>query len=251
MIYARALGARCSRVTSWAAWAREERGREGYSEERIQEGLAPSPLSVPQVGREGRGCAIVKSVFKKGSFPAAPQVHASREPLLGPHGWRGRRHLAGGLAHARRAERAAARAAGGARAPHGRGRRPRRLPPLLALEPLRLYALARDRRARVGLLSTRRRGVGLAGGALAFTRYSFTWGLVCRNQPSFQSPGPPALPILVQYYCTINGQYTTPLPTSRVYALHHTILVITISCKGQVVLELLRLLARVTVRVKG
>jgi len=50
------------------------------------------------------------------------------------------------------------------------------------------------------------------------------------------SPPPrlPALPTLVQYDCTIIGQYKTPLPTSRLYAVHHTILVITISCKGQV-----------------
>ena len=46
-------------------------------------------------------------------------------------------------------------------------------------------------------------------------------------------PRPRALPTLVQYYCTIIGQYTTPLPTSRVYAIHHTILVISISCKGE------------------
>jgi len=31
----------------------------------------------------------------------------------------------------------------------------------------------------------------------------------------------------------ITGQYTTPLLTSRLYAIHHTILVITISRKGQ------------------
>ena len=68
---------------------------------------------------------------------------------------------------------------------------------------------------------------------LAFTRYSFTSRLLCTNQASFHSPRPPALPTLLQYYCTILGQYTTPLPTSRLYAIHHTIFVITISCKGQ------------------
>jgi len=57
--------------------------------------------------------------------------------------------------------------------------------------------------------------------------------LLCTNQPSFHSPRPPALPTLLQYYCMIIGQYKTPLPTSRVYAIHHTILVITISCKCQ------------------
>jgi len=54
------------------------------------------------------------------------------------------------------------------------------------------------------------------------------------HDPTILSPPPPpALPTLVQYYCTIIGQYTTPPPTSRLYAIHHTILVITISCKGQ------------------
>ena len=40
-------------------------------------------------------------------------------------------------------------------------------------------------------------------------------------------------PTLVQYYCTIIGQYTTPPPNSRLYAIHHAILVIKITCKGQ------------------
>ena len=68
---------------------------------------------------------------------------------------------------------------------------------------------------------------------LAFTRYSFTSMLSCTNKPSFHCPRPPALPNLLQYDCTIIGQYKTPLPTSRVYGIRHTILVITISCKGQ------------------
>jgi len=58
------------------------------------------------------------------------------------------------------------------------------------------------------------------------------------NQPSVHSPRPPALPTLVQYYCTIIGQYMTPPPNSRLYAMHHTILVITISCKGQIIVPL-------------
>jgi len=68
---------------------------------------------------------------------------------------------------------------------------------------------------------------------LSFTRYCFIPRLLCMNQPSFQSPLPPALPALVQYYCTIIGQYTTPPPDSRLYAVHHTILLITTSCKFQ------------------
>jgi len=69
---------------------------------------------------------------------------------------------------------------------------------------------------------------------LAFTRYCFTSGLLCTNQPSFHSPRSPALPTWVQYHCATIRQYTTPPPTSRVYAIQHTILVITISCKGQI-----------------
>ena len=62
---------------------------------------------------------------------------------------------------------------------------------------------------------------------------SFTSRLLCTNQASVRSSRPPALPTLVQYYCTIIGQDTTPLPTSRLYAIHHTILVMAISCNGQ------------------
>jgi len=47
------------------------------------------------------------------------------------------------------------------------------------------------------------------------------------------SPPPPALPTLLQYYCPIIEQYTTPPPNSCLYAIHHTLLAITISCKGQ------------------
>jgi len=68
---------------------------------------------------------------------------------------------------------------------------------------------------------------------LAFTRDSFTSRLLCTNRLSYHSPRPPALPTLVQYYCTTIGQYTTPLPTSRLYTIHHTRLVMTISCEGQ------------------
>ena len=68
---------------------------------------------------------------------------------------------------------------------------------------------------------------------LAFTKYSFTSRLLCTNQPSFYAPRPPALPTLKHHYCTMIGQYKTPLPTSRLYALPHTILAITISCKRQ------------------
>jgi len=68
---------------------------------------------------------------------------------------------------------------------------------------------------------------------IAFTRYSFTSRLLFTNHPSFHPPRQTSLPTLVQYHCTIIGQYTTPFPNLRLYTIHHTILVITISCKGQ------------------
>jgi len=72
-----------------------------------------------------------------------------------------------------------------------------------------------------------------AAAPLAFTRYCFTSSRSCTNQSSFHSSGPPALPTLLQYYCTAIGQYTTPHPTPLVYAIHHTILAMAISCKCQ------------------
>ena len=57
---------------------------------------------------------------------------------------------------------------------------------------------------------------------LTLTRYSFTSRLLCTNQPSFHPPVHLALPTLVQYDCTIIGQYTTPPPNSRVYAICYT-----------------------------
>ena len=93
------------------------------------------------------------------------------------------------------------------------------------------------RRNTYSTCRVRRHGLasdGASGWRLAFTRYSCSSRLLCKTQPSVHSPRLPALPTLVQYYCNIIGQYTPLLPTSRVYALHHTILVITISCKGQV-----------------
>ena len=41
-----------------------------------------------------------------------------------------------------------------------------------------------------------------------------------------------SLPTVVQYSCTIIGQYETLLPIFRLYALHHTILVIKIPCNN-------------------
>jgi len=53
-----------------------------------------------------------------------------------------------------------------------------------------------------------------------------------RVNHSFLAPSP-ALPALLQCYCTSIAQYTTPPPTPHVYAMHNTILAMAISCKGQ------------------
>jgi len=47
------------------------------------------------------------------------------------------------------------------------------------------------------------------------------------------SPRALALPALLQYYCVTFAQDMTPPPTLPLYAIHHTILVMTISCKGE------------------
>ena len=43
---------------------------------------------------------------------------------------------------------------------------------------------------------------------LAFKTYSFTFRLLCTNQPTSPPPCPPALPTLVQYYCTLIAYWT-------------------------------------------
>ena len=68
---------------------------------------------------------------------------------------------------------------------------------------------------------------------LACTRYSFTSRILCTNQSSLHSPRPPALPTLLQYDCMTVAQYTTLPATSLLYAIHHTILVMTLACKRQ------------------
>jgi len=71
------------------------------------------------------------------------------------------------------------------------------------------------------------------GPDLDFTRYCFTSKLYCGSQSSIYPPPHThkAYPIviLLHNYC---ATYAPPL-TPSVYAIHHTILVIAISCKGQ------------------
>jgi len=68
---------------------------------------------------------------------------------------------------------------------------------------------------------------------LAITRYCFTLRLIGTNQSSCISPLPTriahTIALLLHNYC---ARYD-PHPTSRVYAIHHTISVMAISCKGQ------------------
>jgi len=56
---------------------------------------------------------------------------------------------------------------------------------------------------------------------LAFTIYSFTPRLLCTHQPSFPSPRRPALPALMQYYCTTID--STRLPFRPPVCMLHTI----------------------------
>jgi len=70
---------------------------------------------------------------------------------------------------------------------------------------------------------------------LAFTRYLLTFNAFV-NEPTIISLSPPArkahtVAIVLRDYC---ARYTPP-PTLRVYAIHHTILVIAISCEGQTI----------------
>ena len=70
-------------------------------------------------------------------------------------------------------------------------------------------------------------------GSLVFTRYSFTSRLLCDESNILMFPPPTCIgqtvELLLHDYWAVYG----PLPTSLLYATHHTILVITISCKGQ------------------
>jgi len=74
--------------------------------------------------------------------------------------------------------------------------------------------------------------ISALGWALAFTRYCFTLRLTCTNQSSFYSPPHPHCP----HYCTTSTRLlrnTRPPFDPLVYAIHHTMLVMAISCKGQ------------------
>ena len=84
---------------------------------------------------------------------------------------------------------------------------------------------------------------------LTFTRYCCTSRLLCTNQASSNCPLPPALPALLEYDCTSIAQYTTPPnPPFVCHTVHHTILAMASSCKGQLVYTG-RLSCRIIVRV--
>jgi len=74
---------------------------------------------------------------------------------------------------------------------------------------------------------------------LAFTRNPSTSSHLCTNQSSFHSSRPPALPTMLQYDCTTIGLGNIRPPPDlpcTVYGIHHTILAITLSCKGQLLI---------------
>jgi len=70
--------------------------------------------------------------------------------------------------------------------------------------------------------------------ALALTGYCFTSRTYCGSQSALYGLPPTCnaypIAILLQAYCAIYA----PPPTLLVYAIHHTILVMEMSCKGQV-----------------
>jgi len=69
---------------------------------------------------------------------------------------------------------------------------------------------------------------------LAFTRYCFTSKLCCGSQSSFYCPSTcKAYPIAIRFHdhCATYAPPTTPPPFF--YAMHHTILVMAVSCNGQ------------------
>jgi len=68
---------------------------------------------------------------------------------------------------------------------------------------------------------------------LTFTRYFVTSKLYCGSPSSFCCPPPSAKPTLLQYYCTPIAQYTPPPPILPFFAIHHMLLVVAVSCKGQ------------------
>jgi len=70
-------------------------------------------------------------------------------------------------------------------------------------------------------------------GLLTYARYSFTCFCVCKKQSSLYYPPPIRIThtttILLRDFCAI---YAFP-PTLPLYTIHHTLLVVTISCKDQ------------------
>jgi len=74
-------------------------------------------------------------------------------------------------------------------------------------------------------------------GDLAFTRYCFTYIVVCaRIDRPFILPARLHCPRCCNTFARLLGNIRPPPPTSLMYATHLTILVITISCKGQTVI---------------
>jgi len=63
---------------------------------------------------------------------------------------------------------------------------------------------------------------------------------------------PPNLQSLPYRCCTPIARYTTPRPTPPLYAIHHNVLVMAISCKGQTIRRVFALITgRVSVNIRG
>ena len=78
---------------------------------------------------------------------------------------------------------------------------------------------------------------------LGLYKILFYFGAIVQESTILLSPPPICMAHPSVYYCTIITQYTIPFPISRLYAIHHTKLIITISCKGALCAYVIRLLA--------
>jgi len=75
--------------------------------------------------------------------------------------------------------------------------------------------------------------LGLPTAALGLFKIFFYFEALCTNQSSFCCPPQPTLPKPFQYHCTCIAQCTPPPPTRVLCSIHHTILVVAISCRVQ------------------
>jgi len=92
---------------------------------------------------------------------------------------------------------------------------------------------ARRTSARPRLASARRRSVGTVSPQLGLYTTFVHSKAFSHKSTVLLFPRPPTLPTRLPFDCKTIAQHTTPLPTLLLYAIHYTILVMAISCKGQ------------------